>query len=74
MSAEEVPTLVEGEMCNFEKMRTLYKIIHDIHTYQETSYPIKIIPEINYKLNNLKLMTDDEAYNKSLTLEARDMS
>jgi len=71
-SAEEIPTFVENGMCNFDKMRTIYKIVGEVQAFQKESYPFKVSPEFQHRLKTLKnLMSNDDAYYRSLALEAR---
>jgi len=56
---------------NMDKMRLLWSIIRQVKQYQAEDYKYKIHNDIRAYLKNMKPLSEDEAYNKSLICEAR---
>jgi hypothetical protein len=73
-SVEEIPTFVENGMCNIDKMRTLYKILCELQAFQKETYNFRIFPDFIARLKSFKdLYTDEEAYQRSLKIEPREI-
>jgi hypothetical protein len=61
------------ELVNFVKLRKTAVCIKQIQHFQETGYNEETVPIIKDYLNNqmAKTLTEEEAYNLSITLEPR---
>ena len=70
-SLEENPTIVEEKLVNFEKMRTIRKIVNQLREYQLRSYPFQIEVELATYLKHVKTFTAEEAFKCSLEREPR---
>jgi len=71
-SAEEIDSYVENGLCNFDKVRTVYRIVSEVQTFQKESYPFKASPDFQNRLKTLKnLYSNDDAYYRSIALEAK---
>jgi len=68
---EEMPNFLETGLVNFDKMRTLRKILTQIREYQTRGYPFHIIPELATFLKHLKLLSKETAFQSSLDFEPR---
>ncbi|CAF0754244.1 unnamed protein product [Brachionus calyciflorus] len=69
---ESTPDFLERNLINFSKLRMVSHIIRDIRTFQQSKYSIHHNRRVcEYLLDTSSLLTPDEAYNKSLTLEPR---
>jgi hypothetical protein len=69
---ESTPDFIEGTMINFSKLRMISHIIRDIRNFQHSKYTIHHNRKVcEYLLYIENLLTPDEAYNKSLTIEPR---
>eukprot|EP01113_Clastostelium_recurvatum_P024846 TRINITY_DN2972_c0_g1_i5.p1 TRINITY_DN2972_c0_g1~~TRINITY_DN2972_c0_g1_i5.p1 ORF type:complete len:982 (-),score=254.07 TRINITY_DN2972_c0_g1_i5:29-2974(-) len=72
---EETPTYIEGDAkaVNFDKLRTLYRIVHDLVLYQNNKYPWPVNRDLVARLKVLNnVMTDDQAYDRSLVIEPKE--
>jgi len=71
-SLEETPTYGTPTMVNFDKMRTLRKIVAQLREYQLRNYTFHAIPEMTSYLKHLKLQTNEQLFKLSLEREPRE--
>eukprot|EP01088_Endostelium_zonatum_P008719 TRINITY_DN21878_c0_g1_i1.p1 TRINITY_DN21878_c0_g1~~TRINITY_DN21878_c0_g1_i1.p1 ORF type:complete len:694 (+),score=167.19 TRINITY_DN21878_c0_g1_i1:80-2161(+) len=60
-----------GELINFDKRRKVAAVVLEIQRYQQTPYNLEVVDTVMDYLNNLKNLSDDEAYQKSLAIIPR---
>jgi len=67
---EEMPTMLDKDMINFEKMRLLGHIISSTEIYQKCLYCYEVVPQIaDYLQNKLPVLTEDELYDRAKLCE-----
>jgi len=70
-SLEELPNVTDDNLVNFDKMRTLRKILMQIREYQIRGYAFTVLPELATFLKHLKVISKDQAFKLSLDREPR---
>ena len=69
---ESTPDFLEDDLINFSKLRMVSHIIRDVRTFQQIKYTIHHNKRVcDYLLDTSGILSPDEAYNMSLTLEPR---
>jgi son of sevenless len=79
--------LPESHFINFEKRRKVFQLVREIQKYQNTMFPFTYIPQVQELMGKLcdparpigwansgLIMTEDELYDKSTTVEPKEAS
>ena len=76
--------LPDTNFINFDKRRKVFNLIKEIQKYQLTQYALQPVPQIqefmkklgdsNSKAEGTALMTEDQLYEKSMEVEAKEES
>lgn len=79
--------LPESHFINFDKRRKVFQLIREIQKYQNTMFPFVPVPQVQEFMNKLcdparvigfanagLIMTEDELYDKSTTVEPKEAS
>lgn len=76
--------LPDTNYINFEKRRKVFNLIREIQKFQQVQYPLQPVPQIQDFMKSLgesksaddpnALMTEDQLYEKSMEVEAKEES
>ncbi|KAJ3148781.1 hypothetical protein HDU86_007336 [Geranomyces michiganensis] len=60
-----------GNLINYHKLESISRSLMELEAYQQVSYPLEPVPEIQEYVRSYRTLDDDEAYNASLACEAK---
>ncbi|TPX55448.1 hypothetical protein PhCBS80983_g05300 [Powellomyces hirtus] len=60
-----------GSLINYHKLESIARSLMELEAYQQVSYPLEPVPEIQEYIRSYQLLDDDQAYNASLLCEPK---